>query len=75
MPFLVTPGCDLDGAADARIRIDDARGFKGIDDAESFQRRAVDECDSCIDFNLRRRLIEQRHSGKNAFDTRPRVLD
>ena len=32
--FLVAPRCDVDGAVDLRIRIDDAGGFERIDDAQ-----------------------------------------
>ena len=51
MAFLVAPGCDLDGAFDARVGIDDAGGFERIDDAE----RPIEPAGVILAFEMRTR--------------------
>ena len=51
MAFLVAPCRDLDGAADARVGIDDAGGFQRIDDAE----RPIEPARVILAFEMRAR--------------------
>jgi hypothetical protein len=51
MAFLVAPGCDLDGALDVRVGIDDSGGFERIDDPE----RTVEPAGIILAFEMRTR--------------------
>ena len=51
MAFLVAPGCDLDGALDIRVGIDDAGGFKRIDDTQ----RTIEPARVILAFEMRAR--------------------
>ena len=56
MSFLIAPCRDFDGAVDGRIRIDDAGGFKRVDDTE----RPVEP--ACEILTLKMRSREQFRS-------------
>src|SRR5450759_5907467 len=48
MSFLVAPCCDFDGALDARLGIDHAGGFEGVDDAE----RSIEPAGEILTFEV-----------------------